>query len=66
MSTLSAAAIEPSKGLDTMEHLFHIFIPGTPENMGLIQVLPMLAPVQHHLALMVSSVARFVRAKGSR
>ena len=32
-----------------MEHFFHIFIPGTPENMALAQMVPALAPMQAYL-----------------
>jgi len=27
-----------------MEHLFHVFLPGTPENTALVQMVPVLGP----------------------
>lgn len=32
-----------------MDHLFHPFIPGTPENMALVQTMPALIPMYNQI-----------------
>jgi len=34
-----------------MDHLFHFFIPGTPENTTLLSLIPALAPLQLQIQL---------------
>jgi len=34
-----------------MDHFFHIFIPGTPENTAILGFLPALAPVQYQIQI---------------
>ena len=38
-----------------MEHIFHIFIPGTPENTALVQALPALMPMYNQFICWCSS-----------
>lgn len=33
-----------------MEHFFHLFTPGTPENTALLSLVPALAPMYHQVA----------------
>ena len=39
-----------------MEHLLHPFIPGTPENQALIQVLPAIVPVYNQFLCWLDTV----------
>lgn len=39
-----------------MEHLFHVFIPGTEENIALQTLLPALAPFQAWVACWVNDL----------
>ena len=41
-----------------MEHFFHIFIPGTPENTALVSLFPALAPLQWQVAVWLSTLRR--------
>ena len=45
-----------------MEHFFHIFMPGTPENMALVQLFPALAPLQGQIAAWVSTLRTSIRS----
>lgn len=44
-----------------MEHLFHLAIPGTPENAALLSALPALAPMQVQIANLVRQARRWLK-----
>jgi hypothetical protein len=38
-------------------------MPGTPENTALMQAIPMLAPIQNQICLLLLNVSRFIKAR---
>ena len=46
-----------------MDHLLHIFIPGTPENTAILQMVPALAPLQWQLQLWVAPLRAWKKQK---
>jgi hypothetical protein len=47
-----------------MEHFFHVFIPGTPENMALVQTVPAFTPMLNQFTNLFTNLFSRWQARG--